>query len=191
MNKEIETIKAEIDTISKGIETYHDMVSDKLTSLAKRLDDLTKKEKPANEITQEDWMWIPGDRDYWYYISDTSDAMSDMGGRYNSGFRYKYKMYNVFKTKELAESRKHLSPLQRKWAFILDYLGRDESKIMTGNNYKYYPMYRINNREVMVTSDSNVIHGHPSQYAESIEMCKKAIEIMGDDIYPYLGVEKP
>jgi hypothetical protein len=184
MNKEIENIKAEISTLDSDIKAYQEMVSNKLKSLYARLNEIGK-EKP---VTEDDWLWVPDRKCKHYMVREDGIVIECFG---TSWFLSDHiKSYNVFKTKELAESRKHLSRLQRKWAFILDYLGRDESKIMTGNNYKYYPMYRINNREVMVTSDSNVIHGHPSQYAESIEMCKKAIEIMGDDIYPYLGVEK-
>jgi hypothetical protein len=191
MNKEIETIKAEINTLSKGIETYHDMVSDKLTSLTKRLDDLIEKEKPASEIKQEDWMWIPGDDDYWYFISDVGSIISDKGSQYNGHFRSKYRMYNVFKTEELAESRKHLSPLQRKWAFILDYLGRDENKMKSFNNdVKYYPAYHLRYHKIITFDNLDIINGHASLLSESKEMCFKAIEIMGDDIYPYLGVEK-
>lgn len=199
MNKEIETIKAEINTLSKGIETYHDMVSDKLNSLTKRLDDLIEKEKSVSEIKQEDWIPKLTIGQKFYSISPSGEihkhkCRKDLITSYGN-YEELLTSCNVFKVKWVAESRKHLSPLQRKWAFILDYLGRDESKIMVNNNYKYYPiyypMYRINNREVMVTSDNNVIHGHPSQYAVSIDMCKQAIEIMGDDIYHYIGVEKP
>lgn len=195
MNKEIETIKAEINTLSNGIKTYHGMVSDKLTSLAKRLDDLIVKEKSVSEITQEAWIPKLTIGQKFYSISPSGEihkhkCRKDLITPYGN-YEELLTSCNVFKIKWVAESRKHLSLLQRKWAFILDYLGRDESKVMMDNYYKYYPMYRIKNREVMVTSDSNVIHGHPSQYAVSIEMCKQAIEIMGDDIYPYLGVEKP
>jgi hypothetical protein len=195
MNKEIETIKAEINTLSKGIETYHDMVSDKLNSLAKRLDDLIVKEKSVSEIKQEDWIPKLTIGQKFYSISPSGEihkhkCRKDLITPYGN-YEELLTSCNVFKIKWVAESRKHLSPLQRKWAFILDYLERDESEIMVNNNYKYYPIYLINNHEIMVTSHRTIIHRHPSQYAVSIEMCKKAIDIMGDDIYPYLGVKKP
>jgi hypothetical protein len=190
MNKDVETIKTEIDMLSKGVKAYHDMVSDKLTSLVKRINDITKKEKSAKEITQEDWMWIPRDGECWWFISNDGMVLSDYSNIGNSGLKHKYITCNIFKTKELAESRKHLSPPQRKWAFILDYLGRDESKIdFKRYDNKYFPYAHSSLLFIGCSEFRQQLH--KSQYTLSKDICIKATKIMGDDIYPYLWIDKP
>lgn len=196
MNKEIETIKAEINTLSKGIETYHDMVFDKLNSLTKRLDDLIVKEKSVSEIKQEDWIPKLTIGQKFYSISPSGEihkhkCRKDLITSYGN-YEELLTSCNVFKVKWVAESRKHLSPLQRKWAFILDYLGRDENEIDFSpgqNQFKHFPYYE--DGVISATWFKYAQDRHKSQYTLSEDMCLKAIKVMGDDIYPYLGVEKP
>jgi hypothetical protein len=170
-------------------------IIEEVRQLKERLALLENQLKESQEELKEKYVpWIPekDNGEYWFIDSDGRIILSDRKDNLNSDFIGRLNHHNVFKTKELAEERKLLSPLERKLAFILDQLGRDENEIDFSpdqNQFKHFPYYEdglISSTWFKYAQDR-----HKSQYATSERMMEKAIELMGDDAYRYCGVEPP
>lgn len=167
-------------------------IIEEVRQLKERLALLENQLEESQEELEEKYVpWIPSnDDEEFYYISGfgfVEKATFDLVGM----DKFVLKLSNnhsLFKTKELAEERKLLSPLERKLAFILDQLGRDESKIAPAGGGAYF-FYDYIEDKMCVDWIFNRAERHKSQYTTSEEMILKAVKLMGDDAYRYCGVE--
>lgn len=163
----------------------------------KKLKEYERKSATESTISERDWLWIPHGGENFFYVVVRNGDVDVAGYTWNSHFsdsserNYHIADYNIFKTKELAEERKHLSRLQRKWAFILDHLGRQEEDASEEKTIYAAPYYSYMSRSLEVGMYGMARSLHRSQYANTVDMCKQAMKIMGDDIYSLLGVTKP
>lgn len=167
-------------------------IIEEVKHLKERLALLENQLKESKEKPEEKYVpWIPENDniEYWFIGSD-GRILSDRKDKFNYDFNGRLNYHNVFKTRELAEKRRLLGPLERKLAFILDQLGRDESKIGPAGGGAYF-FYDYIEDKMCVDWVFNRAERHKSQYTTSEEMMKKAIELMGDDAYRYCGVEPP
>lgn len=169
-------------------------IIEEVRQLKERLALLENQLKESQEELKEKYVpWIPEFDKKFFYINAYGEV-DDSKIFYRPEVINLSENHNLFKTKELAEERKLLSPLERKLAFILDQLGRDESEIDLNNGITSYFIsygYTPNGWKVNpIALDRNQVR-HKSQYATSLDMIRKAIELMGDDAYRYCGVELP
>lgn len=167
-------------------------IIEEVRQLKERLALLENQLKESQEELKEKYVpWIPKSGEKYFYINEYGDIGSLI--TLNSGDVTKLSNnHNLFKTRELAEERRFLGPLERKLAFILDYLGRDENEIDFSpgqNQLKYFPYYE--DGVISSTWFKYAQDRHKSQYTTSEGMMEKAIELMGDDAYRYCGVEPP
>lgn len=160
-------------------------VKERLTVLENQL----KESEVKEEYKYVPWIPEKDNGEYWFIDSD-GKILSDRKDNLNSFFIGRLNYHNVFKTKELAEERRFLDPLERKLAFILDQLGRDESEIGPAGDGTFF-FYDYIEDKMGVDWIFNRAEHHKSQYATSKEMMEKAIKLMGDDAYRYCGVEPP